>query len=115
MQSDDIEFRLGTSWLLDVTCQGNDCGPLDLAGGNVRFRLAKDGVILVDLSTDDTPAQVQLAGAEAEGRVLITVKPSDQAVLDAGVYDYAVQVEFDSGVTVSGQLAGTINATPSLF
>lgn len=110
----DLAFPLADTWQLDVTCHDGDFNPLDLTDAVIALRVGAAGVPLISLDSEADADRFQIVDLATAGRVLVTVKPEDQADLAAGVYDYELRVVLPGDV-ISHQLRGTINATPSLF
>lgn len=108
----NLNFRLGETWVIAITCEDAGGTPLALAGADVRFRLATPALSLVlDLAVG---SGVSLG--TGAGMATITVTPAMQvaAGVTARLHSYEIRAELADG-TVSDQAFGSLNVRASLF
>lgn len=108
----DISFRIGESWIIELTAHDSCRAVLDITGAEVLWRLALDGETITTLSVGDG---VTIVNGPA-GSALITLTPADQAALELepAFYQHECQVILPTGVKTD-QFAGVLQALPSLF
>jgi len=109
----DVSFRVGETWRLDPTMHDSCGAVLDISAAAVKWRLALNGVTLIQLTIG---AGIVLVGDGTTGECTITLTPAQQASLNivAGFYQHECQVVLADG-TVTDQFYGYLQATPSLF
>ena len=105
-------FRLGEDWTITIDCQDSAGEPLDLTGGDLRFRLS---------DFDQTTLYLDLSKAEgvsiadpATGRAVVLITADMQAGLKAQTFRYDTEAVLGDG-TASDQAFGTLPADDSLF
>jgi len=107
----NLEYWLGETWEIDFSLNDAADADLDLNGALVKFRLSKDGVLVLELTTDGGDIVVE---SPPSGNGTILVEPSAQTSLFAAVYSYEVRaVLADSRVTT--QVFGSLTVRGTLF
>jgi len=106
------EFSVGETWSMDVTCHDSAGNILNLTGASIKWGLALQGDVKLDLSLDNGITLVNAAGGEC----LITVTPEMQSAagIALGFYQHQLRVTLADG-SVSDQFTGTLKAKPSIF
>jgi hypothetical protein len=110
----NVAFKRGELWTLDATMHDSAGNPLNLAGCIVKWRLAFDTVVLIELSIG---SGITLVNGGIAGECLIQLTPAQQITLNIvpAFYQHEAQVILADGVTVSDQFAGYVQVMQSLF
>lgn len=109
----DLEFHLGETWTMDITCLDGDGDAINLTSATLQFRM-KSGSTTVMTRTNGDGCAISVA---ASGTCVVTVTPSHQttASVTAGkTYKWEFRVT-DSNSVVSVQLRGNLTVLESLF
>lgn len=108
--SQNLSFRLGTTWGFDVDCVTPEGNPLNLAGATIKWRVTSANGVEIEVSLNDG---IEIDGTVAH-RARVDVTKAMQGDIVPAVYDHAMQV-IDADGAVSEQIAGTLLVEQSPF
>jgi hypothetical protein len=108
----NLEFALGETWQIAITCNDASGAPLDLTGGYVECVIS-GGPSPILLSNRAGGSGVEIGNATA-GEAVVELIPSAQSGLTEALLQYEIRATLSSG-TVSDQAYGSIYARAGLF
>jgi hypothetical protein len=106
-----LSFVLGETWVIDFALNDADGEDLDLSGATVAFRLSRNKVLALSLTSSSEDISVD---SPADGNGTITVEPADQAGIVPAVYEYEVRATLQDGSKTT-QAYGSVEVRRTLF
>jgi hypothetical protein len=99
----NFEFQFAETWVIPFICD------VDLDGAVVTFMLSAADVMVLNISTDDSPSVFSFDSPELSGTVTIdperqdySTSPSAGLSVSPGVYNYEIRADYAASSPVGG-------------